>query len=166
MGDDAIEGIAEYVEYFRFRLGRLDWFSSIVCMDTISVSSTWCSRGLFLLFKAGPVMLRRALLDVRTACTAFLGRGVKNFVNRRGVIGGGFFGRETVGALLLLSSAMAKRACLTGELFSGVCSMAVVDEHVALVTTIGGKIAGSEALDSTLKALLPPAMHKSRYELS
>jgi len=80
---------------------------------------------LLLLLRAGPVMLRSAFLDVRTALTAFLGRGVKNFVKRRGVIGGGFFGREAAGGPLLSSSAISKCACLIGELLAAMPSMVV-----------------------------------------
>ena len=78
------------------------------------------------------MMLRSAFLEVRTACIAFLGRGVKNLVKRRGVIGGGFFVREAAFELSLLSSAMANSARLTTEVFSGVPSMAAIMTRAVL----------------------------------
>lgn len=93
-------------------------------------------------------MLRSAFREVRTDCIAFLGRGVKNLVNRRGVIGGGFFVREAVFEPSLLSSAMANSARLTTEVFSGVPSMAATMTRAVLTVVHEASLAARSTYDS------------------
>jgi hypothetical protein len=77
-------------------------------------------------------------------------------------MGGGFFGREAVGAFLL-SSAMAKRACLVGELFSGVFSIAAGYTSLDSTNVDNGV---QKLWDTLSSSACFPAMHKLSYSLS